>query len=232
MSRLRKHATIFFCTHILDDVQRVSDSVAILNRGELVAQGSIDELLAGSSGVAYAVTVKGEAAGAQARISNQPWVKEVQTKSREDGATLLVSVSDSEAAEAQPGVIAFFALTGVGQIEVSVVSLLAGMGIFFLSTLFWLAFPLMLGSFFGSRGPVIGIPLAMIFGQQFLTGLVPWLALILPFQLVIPGAEGGSVVSEVIGGSVPASWVPVYVAVVLIVLLTAIAVWRFGREEL
>jgi hypothetical protein len=79
---------------------------------------------------------------------------------------------------------------------------------------------------------VIGIPLAMILGQQFIAGLLPWLAFILPFQLVIPGAEGGSVVSEVIGGSVPASWVPVYIAVLLIVLLTAIAVWRFGREEL
>jgi ABC-2 type transport system ATP-binding protein len=101
MSRLREHATIFFSTHILDDVQRVSDSVAILNRGELVAQGSIDELVAGSSGVAYLVTVKGEAAGAQARISNQPWVKDVQTKGEGDGATLLVSVSDSEAAESQ-----------------------------------------------------------------------------------------------------------------------------------
>ncbi len=36
MARLRKHATIFYSTHILDDVQRVSDSVAILNHGELV----------------------------------------------------------------------------------------------------------------------------------------------------------------------------------------------------
>ncbi len=36
MRRLRKHTTIFYSTHILDDVQRVSDMVAILNRGELV----------------------------------------------------------------------------------------------------------------------------------------------------------------------------------------------------
>ena len=31
MERLRKHTTIFYSTHILDDVQRVSDSVAIMN---------------------------------------------------------------------------------------------------------------------------------------------------------------------------------------------------------
>ena len=38
MERLREHATIFYSTHILDDVQRVSDTVAILNHGQLVAQ--------------------------------------------------------------------------------------------------------------------------------------------------------------------------------------------------
>ena len=50
MERLRKHATIFYSTHILDDVQRVSDTGAILNHGELVAQASINELLTGSGG--------------------------------------------------------------------------------------------------------------------------------------------------------------------------------------
>src|SRR4051812_4734106 len=32
MGRLREHTTIFYSTHILSDVQRVSDTVAILNR--------------------------------------------------------------------------------------------------------------------------------------------------------------------------------------------------------
>ena len=50
MERLRKHTTIFYSTHILSDVQRVSDSVAILNHGELVAQASIHDLLASRSG--------------------------------------------------------------------------------------------------------------------------------------------------------------------------------------
>src|SRR6185295_16064064 len=37
MERLRQHTTIFYSTHILADVQRVSDTVAILNRGKLIA---------------------------------------------------------------------------------------------------------------------------------------------------------------------------------------------------
>src|SRR5829696_5908323 len=47
MERLRKHTTIFYSTHILSDVQRVSDTVAILNHGKLIAEASIEELLAG-----------------------------------------------------------------------------------------------------------------------------------------------------------------------------------------
>src|SRR5690349_10434758 len=35
MEKLRKHTTIFYSTHLLDDVQRVSDRVAILNHGRL-----------------------------------------------------------------------------------------------------------------------------------------------------------------------------------------------------
>ncbi len=55
MERLRKYTTIFYSTHILDDVQRVSDTVCILNRGELVAQAPIQELLAGSGKVMFQI---------------------------------------------------------------------------------------------------------------------------------------------------------------------------------
>ena len=60
MERLRKYTTIFYCTHILDDVQRVSDSVAILNHGEMVAQGSIEALLSSEEETAYEIHLKGD----------------------------------------------------------------------------------------------------------------------------------------------------------------------------
>src|SRR5690349_3759556 len=34
MEKLQKYTTIFYSTHILEDVQRVSDTVAILNHGQ------------------------------------------------------------------------------------------------------------------------------------------------------------------------------------------------------
>jgi len=101
MERLRKYATVFYSTHILDDVQRVSDTVAILNNGELVAHGPIEVLLAGSGGTAYSVKIKGDAMGAQGRISAQPWVSQIQTSNQNEETTLIVSVNDPQAAEAQ-----------------------------------------------------------------------------------------------------------------------------------
>jgi ABC-2 type transport system ATP-binding protein len=101
MERLREHTTIFYCTHILDDVQRVSDAVAILSRGELVAQGSIDELLAGGEGIAYMVTMEGDVENAYQRVSSQDWVTGIRSQSRNGATTWTVAVSDADAAKAQ-----------------------------------------------------------------------------------------------------------------------------------
>lgn len=113
MERLRKHTTIFYCTHILDDVQRVSDTVAILNHGELVAYGRIEELLAGGEGVAYEVQLKGEAESIYQRVAAQPWVSGVQSRPGNGVVNWIISVSDAQAAEtnlfrllaSEPGVI-------------------------------------------------------------------------------------------------------------------------------
>jgi ABC-2 type transport system ATP-binding protein len=101
MERLRKHTTIFYCTHILDDVQRVSDTVAILNRGVLVANGPIEELLAGGEGAAYTVKIRGDAESARQRLAAQPWVSGIQTQSRNGTTGWTVAVSDEVAAESQ-----------------------------------------------------------------------------------------------------------------------------------
>jgi ABC-2 type transport system ATP-binding protein len=99
MSRIRKHATIFYCTHILDDVQRVSDQVAIVNQGELVRQSSIEELLAGTGDAVYSVTLKGDTQRAYSQIKKLPWVSGVDAR-QEDGHTAWqVSVTDEAAAE-------------------------------------------------------------------------------------------------------------------------------------
>lgn len=100
MERLREHTTIFYSTHILTDVQRVSDTVAILNHGELVADAPIDELLAGDSKAAiYNITLKGNVVEARARVISQPWVTGLNVISNNGYTKWQVNVSDEEAAE-------------------------------------------------------------------------------------------------------------------------------------
>jgi ABC-2 type transport system ATP-binding protein len=101
MERLRERATVFYSTHILDDVQRVSDTVAILNRGELIATAPIEELLAGRDGIVYTIQVRGDDIEAERRVASQPWVAEVRATAEGDAAIWNVRVSDAAAAESQ-----------------------------------------------------------------------------------------------------------------------------------
>ena len=99
MQSLRSRATIFYSTHILDDAQRVSDRVAILNRGSLVANAPLSELLAGSEGIVYTITIRGNPQRARDLISTQPWVNSVQTMQQNGSTKWLVSVNEESIAE-------------------------------------------------------------------------------------------------------------------------------------
>jgi ABC-2 type transport system ATP-binding protein len=101
MERLRKHSTIFYSTHILDDVQRVSDTVVIMNKGVLVAQGPIEELLAGGQGTTFTLTVKGDSATVETLLHSQPWVTGIDTISKNGRVSWLIHVSNPEIAEDQ-----------------------------------------------------------------------------------------------------------------------------------
>lgn len=110
MSRLRDEqgTTIFYSTHILDDVQRVSDSVAILDRGRLLAQAPIDELLTtGGTGVAvYELTLSGESRSvlekARERVLSRGWVSSLDESPEPDGERRwVVGTTDQGAAEGQ-----------------------------------------------------------------------------------------------------------------------------------
>ncbi len=101
MNRLRKYATVFYSTHILDDVQRVSDTVAIINKGQLIAKAPIKELLAGKEGIGYTIVIKGEASKAYSLANRQDWVSTIQSEPFEGKTRWSVSVTDDDAAEDQ-----------------------------------------------------------------------------------------------------------------------------------
>jgi len=99
MERLRAHTTIFYSTHILDDVERVSDFVAILDRGEMVAHAPTKELLDGDS-TTYELTVRGDYRAVAAAIRSQPWASEVTVSTVDGLNALTVTVTDESAADA------------------------------------------------------------------------------------------------------------------------------------
>jgi len=101
MEKLREHTTIFYSTHILDDVQRVSDTVVILNRGSLVAQGPIEELLEWGHANVFTLTVKGDCAAVETRLRRESWVSGIEMISKNGRVSWQIRVSDPDLAEAQ-----------------------------------------------------------------------------------------------------------------------------------
>jgi ABC-2 type transport system ATP-binding protein len=101
MERLRQYSTIFYSTHILDDVQRVSDTVAILNQGELVVKAPTKELLAASGEIVYTIGLRGDTSAVRNRLKAQGWVLgiDVIPPTKDDETRWHVTVTDREAAE-------------------------------------------------------------------------------------------------------------------------------------
>ena len=102
MEKLRAHATVFYSTHILDDVQKVSDTVAILNKGVLVAQAPIEELLLqGSTAIIYDVIIEGPADEAHQLVLSQDWVTAVKALEENGDTKLQITVADEMKAKTE-----------------------------------------------------------------------------------------------------------------------------------
>ena len=99
ISGLRGSLTVVFSTHVLADVERICDRVAILDRGRLVAEGPLDDLLAAHARPIYRLIAdSGQASGVEAliaRLGRAPWAGEVST---EPGGVIKIGVTDATAA--------------------------------------------------------------------------------------------------------------------------------------
>jgi len=81
---LRGTTTVFMSTHILNDVERVCDRVGILDRGRLVTEGPIDDLLERYARPVYQLepepAQEAAVASLAARLRAEAWVTEVVTE--------------------------------------------------------------------------------------------------------------------------------------------------------
>ena len=99
MRSLKGKTTIFYSTHILDDVQRVSDTVAILNKGELIAMAPIDDLLNTRESVVYDLIVRGDPVKIRSILTAQPWVSSVTAVANNGYTTWSMTITDESLAE-------------------------------------------------------------------------------------------------------------------------------------
>lgn len=103
IASLRGRTTVFFSTHILADVERVCDTVAILDHGTVVTQGPIDELKSRYGAHRLVVEVDSDAQQLADELQGTDWVNSVQMAA--DGS-LSLSVSDPEIAGRRlPGIL-------------------------------------------------------------------------------------------------------------------------------
>ena len=94
IAELRETATVIFSTHVLTDIERICDRVAILDHGRLVTEAPLDELLARYALPLYRLVPEtGEDAGL-ARLATAlrslTWVDRVDV----DGVAMTVGVTD------------------------------------------------------------------------------------------------------------------------------------------
>ena len=94
IGRLAGERTVIFSTHVLADVQQVSDVVGVLNDGRLVFQGPIEDLLARTSSV-YRLRV-GAGDRVEETLRSAAWVEQVV---REGNGGYRLVVTDVAAAE-------------------------------------------------------------------------------------------------------------------------------------
>ncbi|NJD60539.1 MAG: ABC transporter ATP-binding protein [Anaerolineales bacterium] len=99
IEQLRGQCTVFMSTHILADVERVCDTVGIINHGKLVTQAPREALLAQYAVPALEVEVddhsKNDVMSWIESLRNMPWVKVIS----HDAPTLRVIVNDIELAK-------------------------------------------------------------------------------------------------------------------------------------
>jgi len=105
VASLRGRTTVFFSTHILADVERVCDAVAILERGRVVASAGVEELTARATANRLIVEVEDNVAAAAVAgaLAGRTWLKSIET----DGRALHLAVSDLPTAQREvPAAIA------------------------------------------------------------------------------------------------------------------------------
>lgn len=120
LARLRGQTTILFSTHILDDVERVSDHVAIMDRGRLIVSSGTRALLATFTRGVLRVVLDGASDATRADLTAIRGVTAVTPTGREgDTRTYDVAIADGARVMVQRAVGALAGAAGLTVISVA-----------------------------------------------------------------------------------------------------------------
>jgi ABC-2 type transport system ATP-binding protein len=101
IEHLRGQCTVFMSTHILADVERVCDTVGIINRGKLITAAPRETLLTQYALPAFEVDVDAQSEAElevwRESLQREVWVKAISI----EGITARVDVNDVEAAKSE-----------------------------------------------------------------------------------------------------------------------------------
>ena len=114
MEGLRGDTTIFYSTHILDDVQRVSDHVAILDAGRLVQAAPTQELLGSFTRDRIRVILRGATDSTASDLAALPGVVSLEVVARDrDRATFVVQARSGQTESVQRSVTGYAVMAGL-----------------------------------------------------------------------------------------------------------------------
>ena len=96
---LKGQTTVFVSTHILGDVERICDRVAIISRGRMVTTGSIDELRSRHQESAFEIEFEEDPGPMALKLAGVPWVNSMEGVQEGTRKVFRVQVNDIETAK-------------------------------------------------------------------------------------------------------------------------------------
>ena len=123
MGEIKGEVTVFYSTHILDDVQKVSDHVAILDGGRLLRAQPTAELLTSFTRDRMNVTLGGATDETARALAALPGVESVESTKRDgDVRTYVLRINPESSNDVQRGVTRYAADSDMTLIENNLVT--------------------------------------------------------------------------------------------------------------
>ena len=107
IDRLSKEITIFMSTHILSDVERVCDTVGIIDNGKMITTSSVEKLRRKYARSAFEIELEGDTSALLGHFNSLDWVVEAKEKKVNGNSVIHVLTADvGPAKEELPRLIA------------------------------------------------------------------------------------------------------------------------------